>query len=239
MKTAARIVLSAAMLLVPAVLSFGESGLPRTLSGIAPGGLFPVGAFNDHVSQNGFGLGLYYGKRAGNGPFFFGLELSLNIYGYVHRHEYLEGIPEVRVDVDTLNNIGQGLLFVRLQPRTGKVVTYIEGLAGISYIWTETSISGHEYPWNEISSDTNFDAVTVTAGAGTGVSIRLNRSRVRESGRRRADIYLDFKVRYMAGGRAKYLKQGSIVVEGDQFTYTYEQSATSFITAQAAISWLF
>jgi hypothetical protein len=233
------IILSAAFLFFPAVLSFGESGMSRTLAGFSMGGLFPAGAFNDHVSQNGFGLGLFYGRRAGKAPVFIGFELSLNFYGYAQRHEYIEGIPEVRLDVDTLNNIGQGLLFVRLQPRRGAVMTYVEGLAGISYLWTETTISGHNYPWDEISSDTNFDAFTVTAGAGAGLSVRLSRRRVRDPGRGRKETFLDFKVRYMAGGRAKYLKQGSIVVEGNQFTYTYEQSATSFITAQAAFSWFF
>jgi hypothetical protein len=238
-RPALRVVLSAAMLFFTAVLSFGGSGSSRTLAGFSFGGLFPTGAFNDHVPQNGGGLGLFLGRRVGNAPVFLGFEISLNFYGYVHRHEYIEGIPEVRLDVDTFNNIGQTLLFVRLQPRRGAVMTYVEGLAGISYLWTDTTISGHDFPWNEISSDTNFDAFTVAAGAGAGLSIHLGRRRVQDPDRKRKDIFLDFKVRYMAGGRAEYLKQGSIVVEGNEFSYTTERSATSFITAQAAFLWFF
>jgi hypothetical protein len=234
----ARIILLAGMLFFPALLSFGQSGLPRGLAGFSFGGLFPAGAFNDHVSQDGFGIDFFYGRRAGNTPVFLGLELSVSYYGDVHRHEYLEGIPEVRVDVETFNNIGQGLFFARLQPRGGTVRTYIEGLAGISYLWTDTTISGHEFPYDEISSDTNFDDVTVTAGAGAGLSVRLSRRSTQETGRRRG-TFLEFKVRYMAGGRARYLKQGSIVVVGDQFSFTPERSATSFLTAQAALSWFF
>lgn len=234
----ARIILLAGMLFFPALLSFGQSGLPRELAGFSFGGLFPAGAFNDHVSQDGFGIDFYYGRRAGNTPVFLGLELSVSYYGDVHRHEYLEGIPEVRVDVETFNNIGQGLLFARLQPRSGTVRTYIEVLAGISYLWTDTTISGHEYPYNEISSDTNFDDVTVTAGAGAGLSVRLSRRSTQDTGRRRS-TFLEFKVRYMAGGQARYLKQGSIVVVGNQFSFAPERSATSFLTAQAAFSWFF
>jgi hypothetical protein len=233
------IIFSAAVLLLPAVLSSGEPGRSRIIAGFSLGGLFPAGAFNDHVNQNGFGLGVFGGSRLGQAPVFIGFELSFNLYGYTHRHEYLEGIPEVRLDVDTSNNILQGLLFVRAQPRRGAVRPYVEGLAGISYLFTDTTISGHEFPWNEISSDTNYDDVTVTAGAGAGLSVRLSRRRGRDTGRRRKETLLDIKVRYMAGGRAKYLKQGSIVVEGNDFTYTVDQSTTSFVTAQVAFSWFF
>jgi hypothetical protein len=234
-----RIVLLAGLLFLPASLSFGQSDLPRGLYGLSCGGLFPAGGFNDHVSQNGFGLDFYYGRRIGQAPLFVGLEISVSFYGHVRRQEYLEGIPEVGVDVDTYNNIGQGLLFIRLQPRRGTVVTFIEGLAGISDLFTETTISGRGYESEEISSETNLEDFTVTAGAGAGLSVRLDKSRGRDPDRARRGGFLEFKVRYMAGGRADYLKKGSIVVEGNQFTFTPERSATSFVTAQVAFSWFF
>ena len=233
------IVLPAALLFFSAALSFGQAPDSRNMWGLSTGGLFPAGAFNDHVSQEGFAIGLLYGRRFRNAPVYAGFELSGGFYGYAHRHEFLEGIPEVRFDVETYNNIVQGLLFLRVQPRKGAVRPFAEGLAGISYLYTETTISGHEFPWDEVGSDTNFDDLTVTAGAGGGLAIHLKWWRPRAPDRPRGETLIDIKVRYMAGGRAKYLKQGSIVVVGDELTYSFDQSATSFITAQAAVSFRF
>lgn len=232
----ARIVLSVSLLLFSAVLAFGQAPSPRNMWGLSMGGLFPVGAFNDHVSQEGFALGLFIGTKPWSAPVYAGFELSASFYGYAHRHEYLSGIPEVRFDVETWNNIIQGLLFLRAQPRRGAVRPFVEGLAGVSYLFTDTTISGHEFPWNEVASDTNFSDLTVAAGAGGGLAIHLGWSRVRNPQRPRGEVLIDVKVRYIAGGRAEYLKQGSLVVVGDEVTYTFERSATSFVTAQVGIS---
>jgi len=237
--TAARIILPAALLLFSAVLAFGQAPDSRNIWGLSTGGLFPAGAFNDHVSQEGFAIGLLYARRFRNAPVYAGFELSGGFYGHARRHEFMEGIPEVRFDVETFNNIVQGLLFLRAQPRKGAVRPFVEGLAGISYLYTETSISEHEFPWDEVASDTNFDDLTVTAGAGGGLAIHLKWWPHRAPGRPRGETLIDIKVRYMAGGRAKYLKQGSIVVVGDELTYSFDRSATSFITAQAAVSFRF
>jgi hypothetical protein len=137
-----RTVLLAGMLFFPALSSFGQSGLPRRMFGLTIGALFPTGAFNDHVSQDGFGVGTYYGWRLRHAPVYWGFELTLHIYGHVRREEYLEGIPEVPLDVVTENNIGQGLLFVRLQPRSGKVMTFVRTPAARSEESFSNSRSG-------------------------------------------------------------------------------------------------
>jgi hypothetical protein len=180
LRPAARIAFAAVMLFGPAILSFGQSLPPRVLRGFSLGGFFPVGAFDEHVRQIGPAVGFYLAIRAGNSPAFIGAELSGGDYGHAHRHEYLEEIPEVRLDVDTTNSIGQGLLFVRLQPAIGYVMPYVEGLAGLSYLFTETTISGHEYPYDEVGSDINFHSLTVTAGAEAGLCIRLTKMRTRD-----------------------------------------------------------
>ncbi len=234
--SAARIILPAALLFFSAILSFGQTPKIRDMWGLSVGGLFPVGAFNNRVSQEGFALGIYYGVKLRKVPVYVGFELSGGLYGYTHRHEYLDGIPEVRLDVETLNNIVQALMILRLEPRKGAVRPFVEGLAGLSYFYTDTTISEHEFPWDEVASDINSGDLTVAAGAGGGLAIHLGWSRRRHPNRARAETLIEVKVRYMAGGTAKYLKQGSIVVEGDGVTYTLERSATSFITAQVGIS---
>lgn len=232
----AGIVLLTVILLVSAGLSFGQDPGRRAMFGLTLGGLFPVGAFNDHVSQEGFALGIYYGVMLRKAPVYAGFELSAGFYGYTHRHEYMNGIPEVRLDVETFNNIVQGHFLLRAEARRGAVRPFVEGLAGLSYLFTDTTISEHAFPWEEIASDINSRDLTAAAGAGGGLAIRLGWSRRRHPDRARGETVIEVKVRYMAGGRAKYLKQGSIVVEGDDVTYTLERSATSFITAQAGIS---
>lgn len=232
-RPAARIALSAVLLLLTSLFSFGQSGLPRRVGGFSFGGLFPMGGFNERVEQNGLGLGLYYGWRARNAPVFYGLELSFDAYGHAVRNGSAYGLE---FDVETFNSIGQGLAFVRIQPRTGAVVTYLEALAGVSYLFTETSLVGADDTWDEsLDSETNFDDVTVTAGVGAGVSVRLSRG----AGGFGRGTFLDFKVRYMAGGRAEYLKQGSSYPGEFDDSVLPERSATSFVTAQLGLSWFF
>jgi len=232
--------LAVALVVFPAVPAFGQSLAQRNLVGLACGGLFPTGAFNDHVSQEAFGMALYYAKRAWRSPFLLGIELSYSDYSHVRRIEYLEGIPEVGVNVDTYNSIAQGLLFLRLQPLSGRVLAYVEALAGASYLWTQTTIGDYDDDGGDsLASETNFEDWTWAAGAGAGLSIRVDKGRIEASGQWHPWTFLEIKVRYMAGGRARYLKQGSIVVEGDGYSFTPERSATSFFTAQAGISFLF
>ena len=216
-----------AALLLAAVPSFGQSERPVGLKGFTLGGLFPSGTFDSHVGRDGFVGGLYLALRSGYSPVFTGLELSVSYYGHTHRYASMAGIPEVLLDVDTYNNIVQGLFFVRLQPRIGAVAPYFEGLAGISYIFTDTTVSDDDTE-DDVAYNINFDDWTVTAGAGAGLSVRLDRR-----------MFLDLKVRYMAGGRASYLKQGAIIVDGDRVTYTVDRSGTSVVTLQAGLTWFF
>lgn len=233
------IVLTVGLLVWFAVPAAGQSLLPRKLGGISLGGLFPTGAFNQHVSQEGYGVAAYYAHRLGPSPFLLGGEISYFEYGHAHRVEYLQGIPEVGVDVDTSNSIAQGLLTLRFQPRRGRIVSFAEALAGLSYIWTESTI-GNNAPDNwPIASETNFDDVTWTAGVGAGLSFRLRKPRGSAPEFARSGAFLELKVRYMAGGQAQYLKKGSIVVVGNAYTFTPERSATSFVTVQLGLSWFY
>ena len=224
-----------AVLLLRPVPSFGQPGRPPVgLRGFPLGGIFPSGAFDSHVGRDGGVAAIHLAKRSGLSPVFVGLELSFSYYGHVHRHAYMDNIPEVELDVDTYNNIAQGLFFVRLQPRVGDVSPYFEGLAGVSYIFTDTTVSDDDAE-DDVAYDINFDDWTVTAGAGAGVIVRLHGRRGGGGG----GTFLDFKVRYMAGGRATYLTQGGLVVEGDQVKYTVDRSGTSFVTVQAGLTWFF
>lgn len=231
--------LAAIFLLFAARPALGQSLRTRGLAGFSLGGLFPTGAFNDHVSQEGYGLAGYYARRIGAGPLLVGVEFSYSEYGHSRRVEYLEGIPEVGVKVDTTNSISQGLLLLRLQPLRGRVTSFVEALAGVGYLWTESAIGGGDDDDGTLASETNFDDWTWTAGVGAGISFRLWKWSGTDADIAGRGAFLELKARYMAGGQAEYLKRGSIIVVGNEYSFTPERSATSTFTVQAGLTWLF
>ncbi len=226
-----------AFIVLAAALSFGG---PKWECGITAGGCFPLGSFWDNIGHPGLSFSFSLGRRAGNSLFSYGLDASYVIYGLESRTEFLSGDIPVEVDVDTTNNIVQGLLYLKLQPRRGRVRPYVEALAGVNYLYTETSISGRDYPYEEITSSTNFDDVALTAGGGAGLAIRLGRGPDEQAGPgRKSQIFLDIKVRYLAGARAKYLREDSIIPEDGGFTYLYMESRTDLISGQIGVSIIF
>jgi hypothetical protein len=232
-----RIVLAAGLLAGPALPAFSQAVLPRYLLSVAVGGLFPTGAFNEHVGQEGYGCMASFARRLWHSPLLAGCEFDFSEYGHSRRYEYLEGIPDVGVPVNTTNSLGQLLLLLRLQPRSGRLTTFVEALAGCSYFSTETTIGNSGVDDEPMASETNFDDATWTAGLGAGLSFQIWKQSIPEYSHR--GTFLELKVRYMAGGKAEYLKKGSIVVVGNEYTLTPERSATSFLTVQAGITWFF
>jgi hypothetical protein len=195
-----------------------------------------MGAFRQNLGKDGFSFDLWSGSRLGKSPFSVGLEVYYMIYGLRTRDEYLvTGVP-LKVEVETDNNVLQGLVYLRCQPRSGRVRPYVEALAGLSYLYTSTGINGLEYPYDQIASDTNFDDLTVCVGGSVGMDIHLGGGRRNAAGQRSAETRLDFKVRYLVGGRAQYLRDDSIVYDNGKFTYLYRESTTNLLSAQVGIS---
>ena len=231
----AGIIVSAVLLLSTGLPSFGQSVLPRHVSGLSFGGLFPTGGFNERVTRNGLEVGAFYGWRVRNTPVFYGIELSLSAYGHILTSETLDSVPGLTLDIETFNSILQTLAYVRIQPRRGAAVTYLEALAGFSYLFTETLVMGDMDDLDDVITRTNMEDTTVTAGIGAGVSIRLGRPAKRS----RRGPFFEAKVRYMVGGRAEYLRQGSRAAGEDPLALFPERSTTSFLTAQMGLSWFF
>ena len=216
------------------------SAMPKWKFGLTFGGGLPSGAFWDNIGHPGFSIDLSLGHRLGNSPLTLGVDCSFVIYGHTSRTDFISSTVPLEVDVDTENDIIQGLLYLKLQPVRGRVRPYVEALAGINYLFTDTTIAGTDYPYDEISSSTNFDDLALTAGFGAGLGIRLGRQRPQiVDGSKGTQVLLDVKVRYLAGGRAKYLREDSIIPENGSFTYDYRESTTNLISAQAGLSILF
>lgn len=211
-------ILSVVLFFFPVLASYGQPTPPRGIFGGSVGGLFPTGEFGDRIDQMGIGATLFYGWRLSGSPFFVGGELVAQEIGH-----------SLFRTVDSYNAIVQGLAFVRIRPLTGSLVTYLEVLAGVTYLTTETDLGVYvgDDPMTEIDSED----LALAAGLGAGVSFCIHRS-VADSGFVHR-TYLDFNVRYMTGGRADY----SVVLSDGSLLPT--RSATSFLTAQVGISWSF
>ena len=198
---------------------------------------FPQGGFSQNVDNTGFGIGGYFGVLIPNSPVMFGGDLGFLIYGNESRKEpFSTTIPDVTVDVETSNNIVLGHLFLRLQAPAGPIRPYMDGLFGFNYLFTQTRIENEQGINEEVASSTNIDDIALSYGIGGGLQIRVydGTKKMNQSPGKRdiAGVFIDLRIRYMKGGEAEYLKEGSIRRENGKVAYDVEQSKTDLLTFQ-------
>jgi hypothetical protein len=190
---------------------------------------FPMQEFKDNMSRTGFG-GSVEALLIKTGPASMGLNIGYLNYGNESRRErFSTTIPDVTVDVHRTNNILNFHLLFQIAPPLMTFTPYAEGLFGGSYIFTETRIDSRD---EEVASSTNFDDFAWSYGAGGGFLIHV----YSDPGAEIADIYLDFKVRYLFGSEAEYLKPGSIRLENGHAVYSVEKSKTDLLTASIGVA---
>ena len=189
----------------------------------------PQGEFRDNVDNIGFGIDVFGGLGVGRSPVVIGLDLGFLIYGRERRSEpFSNTIPDVTVDVETTNNIFQSHLVLRLQPPSGAVRPYLDGLFGFKYLFTQTSIESERFGDNEpIASSTNFDDFALSYGVGGGVHIRLYRPQGEEN--EVESVALKLGVQYLLGNEAEYLQEGSIRRVNGSIDFDVERSRTTFL----------
>jgi Outer membrane protein beta-barrel domain len=186
---------------------------------------FPQGEFGDNVDNTGLGLNAGFNYRIGHSPVLIGASFGFLQYGSVSRSTPLSpDIPELIVEVDTSNNILAAHFLTRYEfgKYESRIKPYVEGLVGLHYLWTQTSIDESDEP----ISSTNFDDTTGSLGAGGGLLIGLHHP---AAGSFRFDLELG--ARWLSGGDASYLTEGSIIRENGNVTYLVTESSTNlFIT---------
>lgn len=192
---------------------------------------YPQGEFRENVPNPGIGGNLNFGFRFPETPLSVGLNLTFLIYGSERREEpFSTTIPDVYVDVTTTNNLVMAHLMFRLQPPRGGVRPYLEGLFGLNYLWTETRIEDQD-DYEEVASSTNFRDATFGYGGGVGLMIRVWQQRDRRLQTDGAEsVFIDAGVRYLKGGKAEYLKKGSIRRENGSVLYDVNESTTDILT---------
>ncbi len=196
---------------------------------------FPQGEFKDNVKRTGIGVGiegLYWVSQ--DAPFGIGLNLSYMNYGSeTRRAPFSYTIPDVTVDVERTNNIANFNILFRLTTKNTLLKPYIDLLFGGAYLFTETKIVSTRNS-EEVTTDTNFDDFAWSYGVGGGLMYK-----VYEEMEKGTKIYIDFKVRYMFGSEAQYLKEGSVNINYNvnppKVTYYYSESKTDLLNTQLGV----
>jgi hypothetical protein len=211
--------------------SFPRSSSPsRWFGGVNFTYAQPRGEFGDHV-ERGYGLdlhGVYALDRAG----IVGLRVDAGFLNYGHERQRVPLSTttggRISLDLTTSNNIA----FIGVGPQIGlpdgRLKPYVHGFAGVSFLWTESSVSGTR-SGEAFASTTHLDDRTFTWGGGAGVFLPVKRRGTRVS----VDLGLD----YRNGGRAEYLREGSIRDEPDN-TISFDpiESDTDLLTFRVGVS---
>ena len=203
---------------------------------------FPQGEFDENVETTGIGGTGFFAVNFPQSPLTVGGSIGFIIYGReTDERPFSHTIPDVYVDVTTTNSILQGHLFLRLQPPRGAFLPYLDGLIGFNYLWTETSIEDQDTPgFDEIASTTQLQDITFSYGVGGGLMFRVYDASAKENKKNDLKaVYVDLGIRYLMGGEAEYLKEGSIEIENGQVYYDISKSTTDILTAHIGVMFAF
>ena len=191
---------------------------------------FPQGEFEDTVDNVGVGLNFFAGLGFGRSPIVIGLDAGFLVYGYERRREiFSPTIPDVRVGVETSNAIAMGHVVLRLQPPSGAVQPYLDGLFGMKYFFTETTVRDDDFFDEEIASTTNFDDAALSYGVGGGIDILLHQGRGKA-------VMINAGARYLFGTEAEYLQEGAIERRNGRVFFSTDRSETNLLIAQLGIT---
>jgi hypothetical protein len=197
----------------------------------------PQGDFRSIVGKNGYGVTGTIGYGPAENPFMVGVSAGYLVYGSESRKEpFSTTIPDVTVDVNTTNGLVVAQLLLKIQPNQGSFRPYLQGAAGIHYLFTTTEIrSENSFPAEEVASSTNESDVAFAYGGGAGILVTVHRSEDGSEGDLR-EVLINLGARYMFGGEARYLKEGSIRREGASVIYDTQQSITDLLLFEIGVA---
>lgn len=190
---------------------------------------FPQAGFRENMNRNGWGLDGTIGYKLPDLPVTVGMDLGLLVYGHESRSEpFSPNIPEVTVRVQTSNNIFTGHFFTRLEAGKGNIRPYADGLIGLHHLFTESRV-GDDDEEHTIASTTNFEDTAFSAGVGAGVKFRIAEGYSQNDGSRYR-WSIDLRSRYLFGGSAEYLKEGTLRDTNGNLIYDTSLSRTDLLT---------
>ena len=188
----------------------------------------PQGEFKRNVNKTGFGITGSVGWAPELSPFLIGIEIGYLNYGSETRSEpFSTTIPDVMVDVNTTNNFVMGHVITRVQPNVGDFRPYLQGMVGLNYLFTRTTIENRDTPGEEVASDVNQSDATFSYGGGGGIMVNVYTAEEDEAIQ---NVMIHLGARYVKGGNATYMKEGSIRREGVNVIYDTLESTTDLLT---------
>jgi hypothetical protein len=203
---------------------------------------YPQKDFKKNIDNIGIGAAGSFTYRFGRSPFLAGASLGFWIYGNQTREVPFPGVEEVTVDVTTTNSFVMGHLMLRVQPQSGPVRPYIDGLAGFNFLSTSTDISSQDSDRNgdnKIAGSNNSSDIASNYGFGGGLMIRVYDAAARGHEGGLEGVFVDLGIRSLKGGKAEYLKEGSIRNENGKVTYDKFKSETDLVTYHVGVSFDF
>ena len=183
-----------------------------------------VGEFDTFVPDSAPGMFGHVNRSLGRSTFSLGAEVSWNQYGSESRSLALgplvPEVPGAAVEVHTYNAMVGLHGRLRAQLPSTRFQPYADGLFGFTNIYTTSEVKGEDGcdEGCRLGSESQSSDFVLSYGAGAGVMIKL-------ASRERAPR-LDVGVRYLAGGRADYLTEGSVRAEGGQVIRDFSRSRT-------------
>ena len=204
---------------------------------------FPQGEFKENIDNIGLGLSGTFGYHYSQSPVMLGFEASFLIYGRDTRKERFgtSSVPIKPINVTHTNWFVNGILLLRIQPRLGRVQPYFDGLVGLSYLFTETSIKSEGNFTNPIKTSTQQSDYPLNYGAGGGIKIMVwERAKENRKNKRELDeVSIDLRLRYLFGSKVKYLKEGSISSDNGYVSYDLYKLRTNLLIAQIGVAMSF
>ena len=217
----------------------------------------PVGTFGENVGAS-FGGAVDFSVRLGDSPVSVGAAFASLRYGTDARQVALPTtVPEAVTVAKTSNSVFWTHALVRVQPRTGRVRPYADGLLGFSYAYTSTVVSnvnagdsvflthgrvgfhpdvllGFSYaydinlgPGAELT--THLGDFAPSLGGGGGVTVLLVTGR-------EAALSLDLGVRYLVTGDVSYLRKGAIHRDESGVTFEAVRSPVNVVSPQIGVA---
>jgi hypothetical protein len=214
---------------------FTGVGIAKTdfMGGLRFNAGFPAGEWKDRIDTEAFGAAgqIFYSPEAS--PFAIGLDIGWSNYGTTSREEpFNPNIPEVQVDVETWNNFAQGFVVLRAQSPQGPLQVYGDALAGFNYLYTESKVGDHD--GEDVASTTNQDDTAFACGLGAGVFVPVWRS----TGESKwiEQVSIDLGTRYIWGGQAEYLKEGSLHSANGKVSFETIESRTNLTQVHLGVT---
>lgn len=200
---------------------------------------FPQNEFKRNTGAVGGGVSAHIGYVPEDSPILLGFRILFLNYGSEKRSDQIFGqYSLLDAEVITQNNILIGSLFLRLQPGIGRFRPFIEGFAGYNYLFTETSVRGR-ISGESLGSETNLDDGAFGYGAGGGIQFGITGENLDDPTASPDGLSLSASARYLFGGKAAYLKEGSIREENGRITYYTNESTTDLLMISLGLTYSF